>query len=214
MKTNKPIESNKFHKINWEHLFDEWMIVGMPNKYTFLAEKGLNPKSEICQRQMAFWEKGIAKVLDNVTLSHREYLEIGGKTPANATSWEIIQRFREAQARADFRRANMLAKHVENQIAQGWEEVTTRDPATLKEVVEYRSTIPAVKLNHLATTIEKIQRIQRLALGLSTDNLGVADPTTTETHVEQDKKESKGPVFIVETTESGKFKAPKPKRVE
>lgn len=146
-----------------------------------------------------------------VTSSTEEAI-IGARPDGGPTSWQVVATFRRKQAMEDWRTADAIRAHmkailrkslVRERTEGGEERVTTGlKPHEVKQI---------------AQTAAELQRIQRLALGLSTENLGIDPPSEAGSHVEKNvtptPEEEPIPTFVVEMSVGGKFMRPRPRRV-
>ena len=103
-------------------------------------------------------------------------------------AWAQVRQWRAHQARQDYLSADQIRQLIERKI----DDIKTQD------------TIKSHELVALAKACETLQRIQRLSLGLSTDNVGIN---------EVEKEEDNTPTFIVEMEENGTFKTQRPRQV-
>jgi hypothetical protein len=186
--------------IDWELLFNEWVKSRKP-RAQFLRDNGLDPGSGNVKRATNQWTA-------DIKFAHKKTKKAGLKATRPvaeiADIWQIIQQWRKGQAINDYKAAEAIRNHVELILKSGLEVVEVGS----KKVK--RVTLKPVDLKHLAECIEKLQRIQRLALGMSTDNIGV-DIGETDSRVEQVTDDC--PVFAVEVNKNGKFIRPRPRQV-
>ena len=112
----------------------------------------------------------------------------------NKYRWEIINNWRQTQSEQDYKLADMMRLHCKL-ILKDYLEIYTDDNGNKK----YKTHLSATALNNIVKTVESIQRIQRLALGMSTENIGVEIDNVVET-VEQNI-----PVFEVQMSSGGRF---------
>lgn len=144
-----------------------------------------------------------------------------GETPlrhlANANdSWELIQKWRGAQTLEDWRIADQVRFHIKLQLQANVTKTRKVDPKSGTELDVWMSTLTPQQIRMIADATLTTQRIQRLALGLSTDNIGVDQPPPPDTGIETARMEGNDhmPLFVVELTEGGKFTRARPRRVK
>jgi hypothetical protein len=142
------------------------------------------------------------------------------KTPEiMADTWHQIKSWRENQALTDWKMAETLRNHVRMICAENTIIVPERDArgrevldASGRPKMKYKSNLKANEVKCLADAATSIQKIQRLAIGLSTENVGVDLPTKVdEPHLEKNVIDI--PTFVVEVSEAGKFEKPRPRRI-
>lgn len=130
---------------------------------------------------------------------------------AQPSLWQAVQEWRRKQAKDDYQTAD-LARTALKLILK---DTLKREVVDGKEV--YRTTLKPHELRQITQAMSDVQRVQRLALGLSTDNLGIDQPALPrdEAHVEKNvtPKEADVPTFVVEMSTRGKFMRPRPRRV-
>jgi len=71
-----------------------------------------------------------------------------------------------------------------------------------------------MQLNRLAEVAMRIQKMQRLALGMTTENVGIPTLPEPEPHVEAPKDGPQLPTYVVQVGKDGKFVTPKPRRIQ
>ncbi len=192
--------------INWDRLYIEWVNSGI-RKSAFLRRKGLDPMSTIVKSATDVWSHAAAKAkaeLINATSGRH------GK-PADVLTvneiYQLVQGWRKRQARADYETAEALRNHVKLTLNDATE--TIHDKMGGPSVV--KSKLNTNQIKQLAMALVDIQKIQRLALGLSTENIGIeAEVNAGREITPDDLRES---VFQVEVNSNGKFVAARPRLV-
>jgi hypothetical protein len=189
--------------IDWAALFHEW-VKSRKRKAEFLRSKGIDPGSGSSIRNTRDWTmaaKGAAAIVQKAA-------EPVIEDTINEL-WQIVQQWRRKQAEFDYKTADNVRLHVQAILREKISQIV--DPETGKTVA--RSKLKASELMNLTRALESVQRIQRLALGMSTENIGV-DRIDPDTHVEkQEPDDQTGPVFIVEVNKNGRFIRPRPRQV-
>jgi len=198
--------------INWTELFDSWCKSGK-SKSKFLRDIGIDPGSGNAKRNTRTWTQDTREAVEagKDVVKAPESTSTGTIRPYvpsldMAELWQIVQGWRKGQAVADYQAADEIRAMVRALISESMVKRRRKG-----ETVEVTS-LKAQELRALAVTLDKIQRIQRLALGMSTDNLGVELPSP-ETDVPVAPEEDGVPVFIVEINKDGRFIRPKPRQV-
>jgi len=117
-------------------------------------------------------------------------------------AYEQINAWRQRQALDDWRSADALRTAI---------KIIIREKI-LKKEGQVNTVLKAVEIRQLAQALCDIQRVQRLALGMSTDNVGIDRP---DSNVEKPtiSDEELIPTYVVEMSEGGKFVRPRPRRV-
>lgn len=225
---------------NWGRLFEEWLATDMP-KRDFIKLQGLDLRSGTTFTRTRDWEeraqarregretinvtpivaggptlKEIEAEIEELRRSpdpperkdKKAYFRIAELVYENeqpeVASWQKIQTWRSLQASTDWRLADKIKVHLQLILDAGFRE---RDDGT------YESKLSTTELRQLARSMSDVQRIQRLALGMSTENIGL---DVGETHVEAPKadgEEAPKNMFVVELSLGGKFTRARPRRV-
>ena len=186
---------------DWDELFAEWVKSGM-KKSDFLKKKGINPNGMIARRRTDGWHLDISRAR-KILRTEESDIDMQIKIMEQATNevapkealkeiWQIVQQWREKQAENDYKLADIIRIHakvllknnlVYRQTEQGAEEVVSK--------------LKPNDLLAICKVAETVQKIQRLALGLSTENIGV------DSGVKAD--EDNVPIFEVQVNSDGKF---------
>jgi hypothetical protein len=193
--------------IDWDELHERWLTqVSYRTIEAFLASYGIDATAKRVKTTIKDWvEKPTpepvteaeiipATEIDNDTLL--DYEERVRKVQTMIRTW------RAHQAEADYRVGNKLRVLVEAQLAR------------LQEKMDQGEEIKTYELVNLAKTLETIQRIQRLSLGMSTDNVGIEDARKLAEEQAGEEQQDDTPVFSVEVNENGKFTRLRPRRVK
>jgi hypothetical protein len=187
--------------IDWTQLYHMWLKSGMA-KPEFLDQFGLSLKSSKVKGMIAAWSRD-----ERTTATKMQNLMGVTQGPVSdshvASLWQVVQQWRAGQAESDFKTADMIRAHVKLILNQGF--IKDADG-------NVQSKLSPNQINSLADSLAIIQKVQRLALGMSTENVGVDRPV--DTHIEQPTgSDSDIPVFVVEINDAGKFVRPRPKLV-
>jgi len=202
---------------DWEALFHEWCETGLDIK-VFLKHKKMPVNSMLARKKTKHWEEAkrqrsmtpadVAKELDRFPILESKK-DIESLSPEIAIKqikssagekvetaihdiWGVISQWRHKQSEADYKLADAIRTHCKLILKESL--IITPSSTGQSDV---KTGISAKDLLQLASIAEKIQRIQRLALGLSTENVGI--DTVRET-IENDI-----PVFEVQMNSQGKF---------
>ncbi len=188
--------------VDWELLFDEW-IKSKEKKAKFLREKGFDPTDKAVKKKTRKWTIDLKMATRNI----RKATDKDGLKPMRDISelWHMVQGWRRRQAPDDWKTADALRSHLKMIL----NENTVKDKHG-KHISELRPQ----DLEKLANVALSIQKIQRLALGMSTENIGVDRP---DTQVETPEVEDTGeviPIYHAEVNVNGKWVRSTPRRVK
>jgi hypothetical protein len=146
-----------------------------------------------------------------------------GVAPSNKglAVWDQVQDWRANQAVVDWRTAERVRNHITMLTAQHVTEVPALNPDGTPKLdslgrpkTKLVSTLTPVQVRQLAEATGAVQRAQRLAIGLSTDNIGIDIPRSAgDTPNVAQPTQDEAPLFIVEMTQNGKFVRQRPTRV-
>lgn len=193
------------YKHDWEALYKEYLASPL-NLYPFLESKGINPSTDHTKQNTHWWRKSVAETNKYLsTLSRTMFAD--GHVEAVENVWELLQQWRTHSAMTQYRWALAAGTHVELLLNKSIEKDENGKP---KE-----SNLSPRDLSALTSAMEKIQNIQRTALGLSSTQTGAEPPPPPEKHVDNPTPavEQQGPVFVVEVNSNGKFSRPRPRIV-
>lgn len=188
-------------KYNWESLQKEWMQTDL-TKAQFLQGKNINNSSGTVHRNTSHWDKDIDRA--KKTLEEAQKEEGITRQERIHNIWQLVQAWRKGLSKQHYQRASKISMLVDKLIEQACEY---DNQGNLLKISMKPSELRAI------IGIEAdIQKIQRLALGMTSDNVGAIDP---ETHVDKSKedKEKKGPIFVVEVNKNGKFVRSRPREI-
>jgi len=216
---------------NWEGLYVEWLASGL-SKAEFLTAKGINPRGGAAATQTRAWSENLSAMKAKVDKAFvKENVKKGIKASVGAVvpdisspssvkeaavqagvavssgSWEIITQWRKKQATEDWKSASVVRSHA---------QLLLKQSLVKSETGELSTTLSAQELRAIAQAFGEIQKIQRLALGLSTENVGIeASLAAKDTIIEQKVDDGDDvPVFIVEMSQGGKFIRARPRRAQ
>lgn len=236
----------------WEELFLEYCNSGRP-RVEFLRSKGINPHTGASHRATKDWPQRVeelalkaaltdakehpdrpAEVPPTVEAPVVEVIKAIGRNPDGVRSeampnpWQAIKAWRQKQATEDYRTADTLRMHLKLLMKKSLRKV--RKTLESGEVIEeFETTLKPHELKAVGQVAADIQRIQRLALGMSTENVGI--DRDEGTHIEPGDQpetipmkqvgpsapvsdEPEVPVFIVEMSHRGKFMRARPRKVQ
>jgi hypothetical protein len=188
--------------VDYELLFDEWVRSGLP-RIKFLEDYGLDPDNATVKRKTRTWNKDTRKAAQALKKSSKNAGVQPRPQKEIAELWQIVQNHRRNIGVKDFNTANKLRIHLER-ILDGVEGKLDSEGQPY--------TFSALDLSRLADVATKVQKIQRLALGMTTENVGIPKIEEPEPHVEGDGTNT--PIFIVEVNKNGKFIRPKPRQIQ
>jgi len=191
--------------INFDVLFAEWLKSDQP-RAVFLRERGLDPTAQHVKKQTQQWTAQVRQAHAN--MSGQTMVDRPKPSDQKADLWQMVQQWRRAQAKKDYDTANVLRDHVALILNNSSYMIVDSESGEQR----LGSKLSPTQIRMLAKALESIQRIQRLALGMSTENIGVEPPVKDE--VPTDKPEDDGvPTFEVQISSSGKFKTVKPRQI-
>lgn len=239
--TDKP-KNRELSPREWEALRVLWITEGKPHVWRFLAEHGHPNRTGSLGRRVKKWQlldeiKSLSDPVDNVVhLPNGRVVDAGRggeSSPGGATSpmpeganapqtggkayredgWALVLDWREKQSLDDYRTADRVRTSIKLMLSGSIEAVTSQDGK-----VTYRSKLKPAEARQLSQALEAIQRVQRLALGLSTDNIGVNmgnGKGAGASGAEVEKPVDEGvPTFVVEMNRGGKFIRARPRRAQ
>lgn len=227
---------------DWEGLRLEWMKSGLP-KSQFLKGQGINPRSGSSYRHTKDWNQKLIdeqrKLTEQRIVADRQFtvqearyeaapalvsmtkedaakaqgrsLE-GVHEGAKPNSWQMVQKWRQKQAADDYRTTDTIRSHVKLLLKNSIEKVTVTDDDGVTKT-EFVSKLTPQDLRALSHTTEALQRVQRLALGLSTENIGV-EVGSSEATEGNNEDTNEIPTFEVEINRNGKFVRSRPRRLK
>ena len=135
-----------------------------------------------------------------------------GTPKAQQDAWAMVQTWRNNQASTDWKTAEAVRNHIRMLTAENIRVIDDKDGK-----VRYASTLTPAQVRNLAEAATIVQRMQRLAIGLSTENIGIDMPGNVGDmpHVAKPQNDDPEltPLFIVEMNEQGKFVRQRPRRV-
>lgn len=182
--------------IDWGQLYDAWIDSDMDAK-GFLEIYGMNVKSGNVAGRIKEWQARANRVTAKII-------------PAGMASkdlWQVIKEWRLKQGEDDYKTADALRQHVKLVLNKSLRKDVDGKPYSI---------ISNRDMTGISNTLLNIQRIQRLALGMSTENVGLpADQTAQDSMIAMvtDKDAADEiPTFVVEVNKAGKFVRPKPVR--
>lgn len=245
MTTDNPANDSKVEYIgpksgrpkhSWDTLYVNWRTANFPPKGQWLRGLGINPSNGATVRGTRGWDARrcndlgldpIARSTGGRRAPKKVYLEPtspipdatppGRATPVSEvkplaipSDWETIRSWRRKQAGDDYRTADTVRSICKMILKNSIERVTTESGGQ-----DLRTTLKPHEVRAITDALNGVQRMQRLALGMSTENVGVDSPVTPQdSHVEKNKDETPDiPTFVVEMSSKGKFLLPRPRRV-
>lgn len=243
--TDKP-KNRELSPREWEALRVLWITEGKPHLWRFLAEHGHPNRTGSLGRRVKKWQlldeiDRLSAPVDNVVFlpggvkvsgagvagggenSPSEGVAAPLSNGANAPApggkayredgWALVLDWREKQSLDDYRTADRVRTSIKLMLSESIETVTSSDGK-----VSYRSKLKPAEARQLSQALEAIQRVQRLALGLSTDNIGVNmgnGKGAGASGAEVEKPVEEGvPTFVVEMNRGGKFIRARPRRAQ
>lgn len=180
--------------IDFESLYLLWVDSGLTIP-DFLSIYGLKGNSSKIQSVIKEWKE---RATDAALVNLEEK-----KNPVHGQEiWETIKKWRLRQGEEDYLTANALRQHIKVRLKK-----------TLIKHADgtYDSALKSAELDTMSRTLLNVQKIQRLALGMSTDNVGVSHSSPELMSIDRVDSHEEVPLFIVEMNENGKFKRSRPR---
>jgi len=208
-KTPKPKLTCITTKYDWEKLGQEWRESGM-TKTAFLRSKSIDPLAGNSRKHMAEWTKKDEDIKEVIEKAKK--LKDSRKKKITLKQikefWALIEGFRADQAVSDYNLAETIRAHLRMKL---------RDGLAFKK--EKGKEVPISKLSHqqLSTyllCLERAQRVQRLALGLTVGDTGIDEKALDEDNTPQVDQEEFENIYVCEVSKDGKFKRPRPRKLK
>lgn len=218
IKSNQVISLQSSQPIDWDQLFDQWLKSNLP-RAQFLRAKGMDPTNPTVKQRTRAWNRNrgdTKKIIENLKEAtdglsaeiqlNADYAPEDMKSSDSRTLWGIVQTFRKHQFFKDYRTADKIREHITLMLNQHMKGLM--DPEGKK------TTLKAIDIKHLSEALAQLQKVQRLAIGLSTDNIGVSvDDDTAGDNTVEPSANNDGPIFVVEVLDNGRFKQARPRQV-
>lgn len=183
-------------KYDWDNLFKEFVDSGK-TKAAFLRGKGIAPNP----LQARDWNTHLwkSKVAIQNTIAERDR-----EAPEHYVDLlALVQQWSRGLAVKHFKPAELALIHIELLLQKGFTTDAQGVTGTKLAPRELRALIAAAA---------DCQKIQRLALGLSTENVALPPPQAPQDPEKNvSPSEQTGPVFVVEVNQNGKFLRPRPR---
>jgi len=206
-------------------LFKEW-VASDQSKSQFLKSKGINPGSGAVGRNTKAWQarkengEGNPEATDTyvpeICEADQPHNPKAMTSQQQSASWQLIYSWRKKQSVDDWQVSDKIRMHLLKLLDLPF--VPYRDQ---EGNIQYKSPLTPQQLRTISEVAERIQRVQRLALGLSTENLGVDLPSQPDSDPQADSEKDDSieqppavPVFKVELNKRGKFVTHRPRRVK
>lgn len=221
-KRGRPKAIRPTHTFDQKMLVDEWINSPLTDAREFLAPKGYSmgdlvvrqfadrleteyPKKQYKETEVLSPE--VDKAVDIKTRTAKRALinepgpdDTDPQTEDKITElWRKITTWRNNQPEADYKIGNALQNHIKMILNQSLVNVEG----------EMRTKLNARAISHLTQASLNVQKLQRLALGLSTENMGLQERDNLVAETSDDEI----PTFVVEINKDGKFIRPRPRQV-
>lgn len=228
-------------KHDWDALKAEWQRTPGVSKWAFLKAKGINPSSGNVQRKIKTWDQELAEDAETLTRNNldrtkgkeqkedigsayveaeaEEVSKIIGRNVSDVSleaqpkMWQLIQQWRSKQAVEDYKTADALRNAIKVILSDSIKK-ETKDGKSV-----FTTKLKPSEIRALSHATAEIQRVQRLALGLSTDNVGMQidgdGRSDKDGAVETSKVDNDSviPIFEVQINKNGKFVSHRPRRI-
>ena len=201
--------------LDWGKLEELWLDSGL-QPLSFLEQYELNIMSSYVRQYAGKWKQMLLKTkaleLDEestgkINLKYAQRAEEKNPfidaRPDEISMWHKFQKWRADQGQSDWVLADAMKTHLKIQLNKALRKHPDGSPLT-----ELRSK----ELSMMASTLANLQRIQRLALGMSTDNHGVQEPPDPNV-AKNTEKQPDFPTFVVEVNKDGKFERARPRQI-
>lgn len=182
--------------VAWDQLYNEW-LKSKKTKREFLTEYGFSLQSSTVKQMIAAWSRD-----EKTSRARMGRLVKSQQTPEKHISglWQVVQQWRAGQAEADWKTADNIRSHL---------KLILNNAVVMDDDGKPHSKLTPRDLVNVADALETLQKVQRLALGMSTENVGVDRPDDGS-HVESGDDELGVPIFEVQISDNGKFKRARP----
>ena len=191
-------------KADWDALYKEWLTSGM-TKRAFLKSKNLSPNAP----QSRMWKAEIWQAREKIAEAIRS--RQADEPDQLADLMSSVKMWALGLAPKHYKASQMLRLHAEIYMEK---QFLHDDTGAI-----VGTHLKPQQLSQLSTVLSTCQKMDRLACGLSTENVFIpnqGDGAEKGKHVEDDKKQLEdnrrsGPVFVVEVSRNGKFMRPRPR---
>jgi len=183
--------------IDWKALFEQWCATNMCRR-DFLTSLGLSSKNENCRHHTMHWTNKARQAYIESKIKH-------GEQYTDNHMWELIRDWQKQQVRRDYESGEAVRTHCKLLLNLN---LSYRIDDAGNKI--FSTALTPREIKDIAYALNSVQKIQRLALGMSTDNIGVDGDAR---NIAREENEGKGPTFVVQLTESGKFTQQRPKQV-
>ena len=195
-------------KIDYEKMYQVWQESGGLTIKEFFGLYDLDFTSSKTREVAREWRDRVGGGSEIIELKIPKATARPDQEVDKHDIWKTIKLWRVKQGEADYLTADALRQHIKIKLNQA---LVKNPDGTLSTKLGNRD------VNSLSNTLINIQKIQRLALGMSTENVGVSDNTTTteaDTLLAAAAAEDDVPTFVVEVNKNGKFVRPKPRQLK
>jgi hypothetical protein len=202
--------------LDWPALKQEWQLSGMDFS-AFLQSKNINPWSGNVRMKTKDWFDAVPcgnmpeaemKKATYPSVFHAIKEEAAREDPVTVSElWILYNKWRQRQCGSDYNTAEKIRQHLRILLDAG---LTPGTDAQGNPIMG--TTFTPSDLARLTNVAEGVQRIQRLSLGMSTENVGVDRPEES-VNVEKstDADAPQLPVYVVEMSRGGKFVRARPR---
>ena len=158
-------------------------------------EKPIEPTDPIVEKPVKVKKKAPKRAIIN-----EPELEDDPVTEDKITElWRKITAWRNNQPEGDYKVGVALQNHIKLILNQSLVNVDG----------DMRTKLSPRAISHLSQATLNVQKLQRLALGLSTENMGLQERDNLVAETTEDEV----PTFVVEINKDGKFIRPRPRQV-
>ena len=196
--------------IDWNTLWVEWLKSRM-RKNAFLRSKGLDPNTQEAYKHTINWKKNTAAAkAELLQTQERKSLKNGGMPDDDINDiWQLVQGWRKKQAKSDWETADAIRTHIKLLL----NNAVMQKPDPLGGKPEIRTKLTPSQIRSLTGALADLQRIQRLALGMSTENIGV-EADVRHSDNDGEKIQIKETIFEVQVNKDGKFVRARPEIID
>ncbi len=207
---------------DWDALYIGWLHSGM-DKNAFLKARGVAFRGGSALKHTARWIRDLnfdqyQTLIANQGAELREPTSPEKHEPIHeahhsevddACCWQQVMARRSSQGISDWQSADSVRTHIELILEQGMSCRICEDGQ-----VGLSTTLTPQELRQLAKALSDVQRVQRMALGLTSDDVGkIPQGECLSEPPQAVDGEHRKNMFIVELSRSGRFIHARPRRV-
>jgi hypothetical protein len=200
----KKLKTNGKH--DWDALYKEFLESGL-TRAKFLINKGIHPGANEARQ----WKHKVTIAREKIKAAVTGR-DADGEPAQLVDLLGAVQQWSLGLAPKHYNASQMLRTHA---------ELFMERSLKIENGVIVGTTLKPREMNALAQVLSHCQKMDRLACGLSTENVAanhtgnagthVADQNAAQPSGDKPQEEKRGPVFVVEVNQNGKFVRPRPR---